>query len=93
MKVYHNGSLVPQKPCFVPIFVYVKKKNACRMLFVFHEPTPTVFCINIVTKFQEIRRISGLKGGGEGREGGQGSVRIKVILNSWVFLVHFRLLM
>ena len=46
------------------------KKNACRMLFVFHEPTPTVFCINIVTKFQEIRRISGLKGGGEGREGG-----------------------
>ena len=69
MKVYHNGSFVPQKPCFVPIFVYVKK-NACRMLFVFHEPTPTVFCINIVTKFQEIRRISGLKGGGEGREGG-----------------------
>lgn len=63
------------------------------MLFVFHEPTPTVFCINIVTKFQEIRRISGLKRGGEGREGGQGSVRIKVILNSWVFLVNFRLLM
>ena len=65
------------------------------MLFVFHEPAPTVFCINIVTKFQEIRRISGLKGRGEGREGGggQGSVRIKVILNSWAFLVHFRLLM
>ena len=63
------------------------------MLFVFHEPAPTVFCINNVTKFQEIMRISGLKEGGEGREGGQGSVRIKVILNSWVFLVHFRLLM
>lgn len=92
MKVYHNGSLVPQKPCFVPIFVYVKK-NACRMLFVFHEPTPTVFCINIVTKFQEIRRISGLRGEGRGGRGGQGSVRIKVILNSWVFLVNFRLLM
>lgn len=92
MKVYHNGSLVPQKPCFVPIFVYVKK-NACRMLFVFHEPTPTVFCINIVTKFQEIRRISGLRGEGRGGRGGQGSVRIKVILNSWAFLVHFRLLM
>lgn len=76
MKVYRNGSL---------------EKNACRMLLVFHEPTPTVFCINIVTKFQEIRRISGLKGG-EGREGGQGSVRIKVILNSWVFLANFRLL-
>lgn len=68
MKVYHNGSLVPQKPCFVPIFVYVKK-NACRMLFVFHEPTPTVFCINIVTKFQEIRRISGLMGEGRGGRG------------------------
>lgn len=92
MKVYHNGSFVPQKPCFVPIFVYVKK-NACRMLFVFHEPTPTVFCINIVTKFQEIRRISGLRGEGRGGRGGQGSVRIKVILNSWVFLVNFRLLM
>ena len=53
------------------------------MLFVFHEPTPTVFCINIVTKFQEIRRITGLKGGGgRGGRGGQGSVRIKVILNS-----------
>lgn len=79
MKVYHNGSLVPpQKPCFVPIFVYVKKKNACRMLFVFHEPTPTVFCINIVTKFQEIRRISGLKGGGEGR-GGRG-VKVPYVL-------------
>lgn len=75
MKVYHNGSLVPQKPCFVPIFVYVKKKNACRMLFVFHEPTPTVFCINIVTKFQEIRRISGLKGGGEG-----GGVKVPHVL-------------
>lgn len=48
------------------------------MLFVFHEPTPTVFCINIVTKFQEIRRISGLKGGGEGR-GGRG-VKVPYVL-------------
>ena len=51
-------------------------KNACRMLFVFHEPTPTVFCINIVTKFQEIRRISGLKGGG----GEGGGVKVPYVL-------------
>ena len=50
MKVYHRGSLVPHKPCFVPTkllttsFVYVRKKNASRLLFVFHVPTPTVFC-------------------------------------------------
>ena len=68
MKVYHNGSLNPQKPCFVPIFVYVKK-NAYRMLFVFHEPTPTVFCINIVTNFRRSGESQGLRGGG-GREGG-----------------------
>lgn len=59
-----------RKSLFFSHFRIREKKNACRMLFVFDEPTPTVFCINIVTKFQEIRRISqGLRGEGRGGRG------------------------